>query len=48
MNVLNIILGKKVIPANAGVILLSAVGSIKNPRYPRECGGDPNLSMDNE
>ena len=31
----------EVIPANAGVILVKAVGERKRSGYPRECGGDP-------
>ena len=31
----------KVIPANAGVILVAVVANMQKNRYPRECGGDP-------
>ena len=32
---------RTVIPANAGVILQFVIEGMRNPSYPRECGGDP-------
>ena len=36
-------LAVKVIPANAGVILIKSPPNSSNKSYPRECGGDPLL-----
>ena len=36
----------KVIPANAGVILLEFLGNWLVISYPRECGGDPTVKSE--